>query len=101
MVMTSEQMIQAADLLDRLEAQNKADTGYGSCTVRGIANSLRHGDDTGLSAAQSEWHCDGDKVYQHPKLRQALIDILGCRLHHTHDCTHWICSGVKPSTRME
>ena len=84
-------MIAAAEILEQAEAQHQKDTGYPNHTVKGIVKSLRHGS---LSAAQAEWYCDGDKVRFHTKLGQAVIQVLGCRLHHQHDCKNWICRKI-------
>ena len=86
--MTPEQMVVAAELLEKAEIQHRQDTGYGNSTVRAIAQSLRRGS---LSSAQAEWYNDGDKVHTYPNLTDALTQILGCRLHHVHQCQSWIC----------
>jgi hypothetical protein len=83
----------AAILLETAERTHKQTSGYGSSTVRGIAQSLRH---NCIEAAQAEWYSDGDKLHQHPTLEALVISVLGCRLHFEHNCTHWICSGVLP-----
>lgn len=89
--MTPDEMEAAANYLLQLEGEHKAKTGYGSATIRGIANSLQH---HSVSAAQCEWHNDGDKLWQYPTLREAVIKILGCRLHSQHNCDNWMCKKV-------
>jgi hypothetical protein len=81
-------MLAAAILLEDAEKAYKEKTGYGNSIVRSIAQSLRRGD---ICSAQLQWYNDGDKLAK--PLRDSVIRLLGCRLHHTHDCQNWICKG--------
>ena len=92
--MTNGELIAAADELDRLLIEDEKEHGRQHAVVRGIANALRKGY---LDAARCEWHADGDKVsrlFDKP-LYEALVRILGCRLHGNHDCGKWICVKIR------
>jgi hypothetical protein len=89
--MTPEEMTAAAERLEQAEREHRQETGYGNATTRCIALSLRKGF---LSSALAEWFNDGDKVHAYPKLRAVITQALGCRLHHQHDCSHWICKRI-------
>jgi hypothetical protein len=44
-----------------------------------------------IEAAANLFSHDGDKLYSYPELKNAVIAILGCRIHNKHNCTGRFC----------
>lgn len=65
-------------------------------TTENIIKALRLGY---LEAARIEYHHDGDKLWHHSGngLRNAVVKLLGCRLHFNVKCSSWCCKSLDES----
>lgn len=82
-----------AKLVEKLRSLNTvANGGRGSNTVKTILSEIDRGDS---KSAEATWDWDGDKLHQYPELHITVIELLGCRSHHAHNCENWLCAELK------
>lgn len=80
------------EIIGELQTANQiANSGNGSSTIRCIIAALQHND---WQSAEREWQCDGDKLHQYPELKALVIKHFGCRNHLVKGCRKWMCVPV-------